>query len=155
MAALIFSGCQKGIANEPNIERNLENDVVITEGDKKYEAHLTHLPEGITSVSFKSPKNLADMTFEYKNGKYIVSNKELSAEYNLNPTEKNSVFYKFVEIFNSLGNAENLKIDSKNDEILIFKINTENSEYKISTNKEGRILGAENLSGDFKVEFID
>ncbi len=151
---LIFSGCQKTMSNELSIEKNLENEVVITENDKRYDAHVTYMPEGVASISFKSPESLVGMTFEYKNGKYIVSNKELSGEYNLNPLEKNSAFSKIMGIFNSLSNDENLKFDSKDDEKFVFKVNFEDSEYKITTNKEGKVLLIENPSENFKVEFV-
>lgn len=152
--ALIFSGCSKGNSNVPNIERNLENDIMITENNQKYEAHITYIPEGIASLTFKSPENLANTVFEYKNGKYIVSNKELSGEYNLNPFEKNSSFSKIMDILGAIGNMEDLKIESKDDDILSFKVNFENSEYIITSTEEGKILSIENAQSNFKVEFV-
>lgn len=142
-------------SGELNIEKKLESDAIITEKDKKYEAHIVHIPEGITSISFKSPENLVGTTFEHKDGKYIVSNRELSGEYNINPLEKNSAFCKIMGVLNTLSNIDNLKIDSKDDEKMIFKVNFENSEYKVLTSKEGKILSIENEAENFKSEFVE
>lgn len=154
LAAFIFSGCEKGLSNELNVEKNLENDVVITENDKKYEAHITYVPQGLTTLSFKSPENLANMTFEYKDGKYVVSNKELSGEYNINPLEKNSIFSRIMGVINALGSINELKIDSKDGENLVFKVDFENLKYKVLTDKEGKILSIENPESNFQVEFV-
>lgn len=152
-AALIFSGCSKNASDKLNIEKNVENDVIITENGQKYEAHVTNIPEGITSIAFKTPENLAGVTFEYKNGKYIISSKELSGEYNLNPLEKNAIFSKIMDVFGAIGASENIKVDSEDDNALVFKIKTENSEYKILADKDGKILLIENPEENFKVEF--
>ncbi len=138
-----------------NIEKNLEHDAVITENDKRYDVHITYMPEGVKSVSFASPESLAGMTFEYQNGKYVVSNKELSGEYNINPFEKNSAFSKIMGVLGVLENMDNLTVDSQDNEKFTFKLNFEDLEYRVIINKEGKILSIESPSTNFKIEFVE
>ncbi len=155
LASLFLFGCGKGWpCGDVKIEENLDSDAVITEKNEKYEAHITHVPEGITSVSFKSPENLSDTTFEHKNGKYTVSRGGLLAEYNLDPLEKTSLISELSAIFEALNNSDNLKADSAEGEDLIFKINFENSGANIRTNKDGKILAIEMPSRNKKIDFV-
>lgn len=151
---LIFSGCGQEMKKEVNLEKNLDNEIVITKNDSRYEAHITGMPEGIASISFKSPENLENVTFEYKDGRYVVSNKELSGEYNLNPLEKDSIFSEIMDFLNAFGNGDNLKVDSRVGENTILKVNFEDKEYKVTTNKEGKITLIENPAENLKVEFV-
>ncbi len=154
ISATLF-GCGKGNPGENiKINQNLDNDAVITEKNEKYEAHITRVPEGITSVSFKSPESLAGTNFEYKNGKYTVSRGKLLAEYNIEPLEKDSLISELNNIFDSLNDLDNINKNFADGENLIFEINFENSGANIKTNKEGKILEIEIPARDKKIEFV-
>ena len=154
LASFVLAGCKNSLpGSDVKIQENLDSDILITEKDEKYEAHIARVPEGITSLSFKSPENLAGTIFEYKNGKYTVSKGDLSAEYNLDPLEKNSFIPQIESIFEALNNKNDLKADLVEGENLIFKIDFKNLGAKIKTNKEGKILEIEIPSRDERIEF--
>ncbi len=149
-----LGGCKKDFINDSlKINPNIESKFSIEEGGHKYSGEIIHLPEGVTNISFNYPENLDGFSLEFKNGKYVISQKKLSGEYSLNPLEEKSIINFMVKALDSLKSGEKLQSINKQDEKLVFKKNIDGTDFEVIADSNGKILKINIPSKEAEINF--
>ena len=110
------------------------------EKGKKYKCKIFHSAEGVNNITFSEPKSLAGLTFIWENGKYEIAMDGLSGEFTTETLPDNAFLLHIIDALNSANNKENLKCDSEDGEIVIYKGVSDSGDYKIHVDANGKIV---------------
>ena len=138
---LFLSGCGGNLLNDSiDFATQFESDVQAEANNKKYEFKLFHTPEGVNTITFSKPEDIKGLTISWEGGKYKVSMKDLSGEFNKEPLAEDSFILCMIKVLNSLNDKENLQLISEEEGEKTFKGKCENINYEITVNKKGEII---------------
>jgi hypothetical protein len=138
---LSLSGCGGDLLNSStDFATQFEGDVQVEANDKKYEFKIFHTPEGMSTITFSKPDDIKGLTFSWESGKYTVSMKNLSGEFNTEPLADDSFIACIIKVLNSLNDKENLQRISEEEGEKTFKGECENTDFEITVNKKGEII---------------
>lgn len=152
---LFLTGCDQDLlSGSVDLVTNFECDAQIEVNNKKYECKVFHTPEGINTVTFSKPENIKGLTFLWESGKYKVSMKDLSGEFNIEPLSDNSFVSCIIKVLNSLNDKENLKRASCEEGEETLKGKCDNMDFDITVNSKGEIIRifipGNNITANFK-----
>ena len=150
---LLFSGCQS--KSEPaDIVTDFSAKFQSSYRNAEYSGSISTNRQGVAYISISSPDELDGISFEYKNGELEMSRENLicSADEAYLPQKSFPSLVKSILNGISQGRA---KISSQSDNLFTYNLKTDSGDCVITTNKDGKITGAEIKNAELKIEFSE
>lgn len=153
LLVLLFSGCQP--ESEPaDIVTDFSAKFTSSYRDAEYSGSISTNRQGVAYISISSPEELDGISFGYKNGELEMSRENLicSADEAYLPQKSFPSLVKSVLDGISQGRAS---LSSQSDSIYTYNLKTDNGNCVITTDRDGKITGAEIKNAELKIEFSD
>lgn len=150
---LLFSGCQ--VESEPaDIVTDFSAKFTSSYRDAEYSGSISTNRQGVAYISISSPEELDGISFGYKNGELEMSRENLicSADEAYLPQKSFPSLVKSVLDGVSQGRA---KIYSQSDSLCTYNLKTDSGNCVITTDRDGKITGAEIKNAELKIEFSE
>lgn len=121
----------------PSVNTAVEENAVVTVGEKEYKCHISYVNDVTSSVAFSSPESLKNMTFRKNSDGFSVSLGTLICKSESFDFSESCVF---VQIMNALSavKQENVKFMSKQNDKYMFSLK-DNPVCKFFTDADGNI----------------
>ena len=150
---LLFSGCQA--EREPaDIITDFSAKFTSNYRDAEYSGSISTNRQGVAYISISSPEELDGISFGYKNGELEMSRENLicSADEAYLPQKSFPSLVKSVLDGISQGRAS---LSSKSDSLCTYNLKTDSGNCVITTDRDGKITGAEIKNAELKIEFSE
>lgn len=150
---LLFSGCQSN--NEPaDIVTDFSANFKSSYRDAEYSGSISTNRQGVAYISISSPEELDGISFGYKNGELEMSRENLicSADEAYLPQKSFPSLVKSILDGISQGRA---KLSTQSDSVCTYNLKTDSGDCVITTDKDGKITGAEIKNAELNIEFSE
>ncbi|MGN1434077.1 MAG: hypothetical protein ACI4XI_10290 [Ruminococcus sp.] len=150
---LLFGGCQA--ESEPaDIVTDFYAEFTSNYRDAEYSGNISANRQGVAYISISSPEELDGISFGYKNGELEMSRENLicSADEAYLLQKSFPSLVKSILDGVSQGRAS---LSSQSDSLCTYNLNTDSGNCVITTDKDGKITGADIKNAELKIEFSE
>lgn len=150
---MLFSGCQAE-SKPADIVTDFSANFNSSYRDAEYSGSISANRQGVAYISISSPEELDGISFGYKNGELEMSRENLicSADEAYLPQKSFPSLVKSILDGISQGRAS---LSSKSDSIYTYNLKNDSGNCVITTDKDGKITGAEIKNAELNIEFSE
>ena len=150
---LLFSGCQDE-SKPADIVTDFSAKFTSSYRDAEYSGSISANRQGVAYISISSPEELDGISFGYKNGELEMSRENLicSADEAYLPQKSFPSLVKTILDGISQGRA---RLSTQRDSIYTYNLKTDSGNCVITTDKDGKITGAEIKNAELNIEFSE
>lgn len=150
---LLFSGCQDE-SKPADIVTDFSAKFNSSYRDAEYSGSISANRQGVAYISISSPEELDGISFGYKNGELEMSRENLicSADEAYLPQKSFPSLVKSILDGVSQGRAS---LSTQSDSIYTYNLKTNSGNCVITTDRDGKIMGAEIKNAELNIEFSE
>lgn len=150
---MLFSGCQAE-GKPADIVTDFSAKFTSSYRDAEYSGSISANRQDVAYIIISSPEELDGISFGYKNGELEMSRENLicSADEAYLPQKSFPSLVKTILDGISQGRAS---LSSKSDSIYTYNLKTDSGNCVITTDRDGKITGAEIKNAELNIEFSE